>query len=148
MARRPSAVAPSTSSRARPASVVTAALSRSVVQPPSARRYTTAPSPTRLAVTTTGPVILIFLCSSGDVIEASRAGAELEKIASQNPAMGNVLLYMVQFHAANSRMFCQTERVWQQNPPGRRGEAEIIQSCRAAAVIRPRTRLTIHAITA
>jgi hypothetical protein len=40
-----------------------------------------------LAVTTTGPVILIF-CSSGDVIEASRAGAGLERSPAKIPRRG------------------------------------------------------------
>src|SRR6516165_8488084 len=71
MALRSSPLAAATSVRAIAASVAMAAPSSSVVQPPSGLRYTTAPSPTRLAVTTAGPVILIFFWSSGEVIGGS-----------------------------------------------------------------------------
>src|SRR5580693_4454244 len=47
----------------------------------------------------------------------------MRTIANENPAMGNVLLYMVRFSAANSRIFCQTWRVWEQDPAGQRREA-------------------------
>src|SRR5215831_14997178 len=62
-----SATAAARSAVAAGAVFTTAASSRRFDQRPSKVRYTTAPSPSRLAVTTTGPVILSF-CSRGDVI--------------------------------------------------------------------------------
>src|SRR5262249_51153597 len=62
-----SATAAARSAVAAGALFTTAASSRRLDQRPSRVRYTTAPSPSRLAVTTTGPVIFSF-CSRGDVM--------------------------------------------------------------------------------
>src|ERR1700722_2911757 len=107
-APKSSATAAVISACALAALTATAAPSSLVVQPPSARRYTTAPSATRLAVTTTGPVTLIFFCSSGEVMgtliakRALRGGKPLTRAA---PPVKNNFLYSSDFHSANRRKF-------------------------------------------